>query len=84
MSKDMEFWKFLEEFDFISLCETWIDEKGWNFLKGKLPRLHDWECSFAVKEKRKGRFDYWEKKGMGENEQQADSKRGGRYNIIKN
>ena len=57
-NKDEDFWKFVKNFDFVSLCETWVDEKGWNRLKNKLPDTHEWRSSFAKKEKekRRGRF----------------------------
>lgn len=42
-------------FDFISLSETWLEEKGWERIKGKLPRTHEWECSFARKCRKRGR-----------------------------
>lgn len=42
-------------FDFISLCETWVEEKGWSNMKGMLPRTHEWVCIFAEKVKNKGR-----------------------------
>jgi len=32
--KDEEFWSYICEYDFISLSETWIDEKGWDRMKG--------------------------------------------------
>jgi len=54
-NKDKEFWEYVRSFDFVSLCETWVDVKGWKWLKGKLPETHEWECSFAVKKKIKGR-----------------------------
>jgi len=40
-------------YDFISLSETWVDEKGWKIWKKRLPRSHEWECGFAVKNKNK-------------------------------
>jgi len=54
-NKDREFWGYVRRFDLVSLCETWVDEKGWEGLKEKLPETHEWECSFAVKKKIKGR-----------------------------
>lgn len=54
-NKDKEFWKYIIEFDFISLRETWTNEVGWNRIKGKLPNTHVWECRSAEKVKRKGR-----------------------------
>lgn len=54
-NKDREFWEFIREHDYISLNETWLEEKGWEMIKNKLPKSYEWECSFATKEKRKGR-----------------------------
>lgn len=53
--QDVEFWEYLGKFDFISLNETWVEEEGWNRIKGNLPKTHVWECCFAKREKRKGR-----------------------------
>lgn len=45
----------MESFDFISLCETWVIETGWEKLKDKLSKSHMWDCSFAKKKRiRKG------------------------------
>jgi len=54
-NKDAECWNYILGFDYISLYETWLDEKGWEKWKGRLPGSHKWTCSFAEKEKRKGR-----------------------------
>lgn len=54
-NKGIDFWEYIKDFDFISLSETWLEEKGWNKLKGRLPCTHDWKCSFAERVKRKGR-----------------------------
>lgn len=37
------------------MSETWIDEKGWEYIKDRLPDSHEWACSYAVREKKKGR-----------------------------
>jgi len=54
-NKDREWWRYIIEFDFVSLSETWVDEKGWKIWKDKMPSSHTWECVFAVKSKNKGR-----------------------------
>jgi len=54
-NKGKDFWKFICRYDFISLCETWVDNEGWEKLKVKLPKTHVWEYSFATRDKRKGR-----------------------------
>lgn len=56
-NKDKEFWKFIRNYDYtsISLCETWVEEKGWDMVRNRLPKSHEWACSFAKKEKKKER-----------------------------
>jgi len=51
--KDEEFWKYICEYDFISLSKTWLDDKGWDRLKDWLLDSHEWEGSVARKEKTK-------------------------------
>jgi len=54
-SKDKEFWGYVRSFDYVSMCETWVDKKGWEGIKERLPESHDWVCSYAVKRRMKGR-----------------------------
>lgn len=35
--KDRDFWNFIEEFQFVSLVETWVGAKNWEKFKIKLP-----------------------------------------------
>jgi len=53
-NKDREWWRYIG-FDFISLNETWVNEKGWKIWKERLPRSHEWACDFAIKSKNKRR-----------------------------
>jgi len=53
--KDEEFWKYVGKFDFVSLEETWLDSKGWDKLKGWLPRTHVWKAIEARRENKRGR-----------------------------
>jgi exonuclease III len=73
-NKDRDFWKFVTSFDFISLCKTWVNEKGWDRLKNRLPDSHEWAGSYAKKEKEKkkgrckggfiiGRRKGWDRQG---------------------
>lgn len=55
LNKDMDFWKYVERFDYIGLCETWIGDKEWVNLQKRLPDSHVWNVLTAKKEKRKGR-----------------------------
>lgn len=36
-NKDKDCWKFIEGFDFVSLCETWLEKKDWIKLRNRLP-----------------------------------------------
>lgn len=36
-NKDMEFWEAFRDRDIIFLMETWLDEKGWDKIRGRLP-----------------------------------------------
>lgn len=54
-NKDKDCWKFIESFDFISLCETWLEKKDWIKLRNRLPTSFKLDCSFAKRDKVKGR-----------------------------
>jgi len=54
-NKDKTFWKYIGGFDRVNLCETWIDKKGWESLKERLPDLHEWVCSYAIRKGDRGR-----------------------------
>jgi len=54
-NKNRDWWRYIIGFDFISLCETWVDEKGWDTWKDRLPGSHVWACDFAKKDRNKGR-----------------------------
>lgn len=45
----------MEEGDFISITETWIEEKGEKYWKDKCSTDFTWKFFAAVKEKKKGR-----------------------------
>jgi len=54
-NKDRDFWKGLENWDVIVLSETWVDEKGWDRIKEKLPKGYKWGTQIAKRRSRKGR-----------------------------
>jgi hypothetical protein len=54
-NKEIEFWKYLGEFDVVELVETWVEEKGWERLEKRMPREFEWKCQYAEKESKKGR-----------------------------
>lgn len=54
-NKVKDFWKFIGEYDFISLNETWLEKERWDRLKNKLPKTHIWACSEAKRVKTRGK-----------------------------
>lgn len=54
-NKGKDFWKFIMNYDFISMSETWVDKENWEKLKGRLPKTHEWGCKYATRLKKKGR-----------------------------
>lgn len=53
--KDENFWKELREWDVVVLSETWMDEKRWEKVKGKLEGGFEWEVQLARRKSKKGR-----------------------------
>lgn len=54
-NKDEDFWTGLRKWEVIVLLETWMNEKGWRGIKGKLPRGYVWGLQWAEKKNRKGK-----------------------------
>ena len=54
-NKDRDFWKCIEEWDIIIMCETWLEKKGWSRIRGRLPRGYRWETQMARRKNKKGR-----------------------------
>lgn len=54
-NKDEDFWAGLRKWEVIVLQETWMNEKGWRGIKGKLPRGYVWWLQWAEKKNRIGR-----------------------------
>ncbi|KAK0169531.1 hypothetical protein PV328_011925 [Microctonus aethiopoides] len=45
----------IEAWDMVVLMETWVEEKGWDRLRGKLPIGYVWECQWAKRVSNMGR-----------------------------
>lgn len=59
-NKDKEFWKYIKDFDFVSLSETWLDENGWNKINNRLSKTHIYGIVILLskqKRKKKQRVD---------------------------
>lgn len=55
INKDEDFWKYLRDFNVISLTETLLKERGEEKLRDKLPQDYKQSCQAAVRDKFKGR-----------------------------
>lgn len=53
--KGREFWKEMTEWDIIVMTETWLEQKGWEILRGRTPRSYRWKVQLANRKNRKGR-----------------------------
>ena len=38
-NKNKDFWNYIDKFDFISLCETWLEENEWKKVEERLPKF---------------------------------------------
>jgi len=54
-NKDEEFWKRLGGWDVMVLMETWVERKGWERVKNKLPKGYRWGVQWATRSGRRGR-----------------------------
>lgn len=36
--KDREFWKEMTEWNIIVMTETWLEKRGWERLRGRMPK----------------------------------------------
>lgn len=45
----------MQEWDVITLMETWVGKKGWDKVRGRLPNGYIWKMQEAKKTNRKGR-----------------------------
>jgi len=51
--KDKKFWEGVEEW--VVMMETWMNEKGWERTRGRLPKGYKWKVQIARRRNRKGR-----------------------------
>ncbi|XP_070513034.1 golgin subfamily A member 6-like protein 6 [Cardiocondyla obscurior] len=54
-NKDEDFWKNMEKWEVIYMCETWLEEKKWKGLRSKLPKGYKWTNKRAEKKNKKRR-----------------------------
>lgn len=55
VSKNKEFWEKVRKWDIVIMSETWIEEKGWERVKERLPEGYTWKEQTARREHKKGR-----------------------------
>lgn len=54
-NKDKEFWEGVREWNVMVFSETWVEEKDWGRVKGKLPKGYVWRVQGVRKKNKKGR-----------------------------
>lgn len=54
-SKDDDFWREIQGWDVVGLSETWVEEKDWERVRGRLPTGFRWKCQHARRNKERGR-----------------------------
>jgi len=54
-NKDEEFWRGIEIWEVVMMSETWAEGKGWEKIKGKLPKGYSWEVQLARRRNKRGR-----------------------------
>ena len=54
-NKDREFWKGINDWDVVVMMETWVEDKGWERIKGKMTKGYRWWGQMASRKNKKGR-----------------------------
>ena len=54
-NKDGDFWKGLKEWEVMVMCETWMEERDWDYIENRLPKGYVWGKQWAKRENKKGR-----------------------------
>jgi len=54
-NKDRDFWDKLREWDVMVLLETWIERRGWEGVRNRLPRGYRWGVQWASRKGKRGR-----------------------------
>lgn len=53
--QDENFWNYIKGYDYIGMSKTWLTERRWGEIEGKLPETHIWCSKHAKKVKERGR-----------------------------
>ncbi|XP_070529779.1 calponin homology domain-containing protein DDB_G0272472-like [Cardiocondyla obscurior] len=79
-NKDEDFWKNMEKWEVIYMCETWLEEKKWKGLRSKLPKGYKWINKGAEKKNKKegngGMVMGWREELEGEEELEFKDRKG--------
>ena len=54
-NKDGDLWKGLEEWEVVVMCETWMEESDWVYVRNRLPEGYGWRKQWAKRESKKGK-----------------------------
>jgi len=54
-NKDREFWEKLKRWDVMVLMETWVEKRGWERVRNRLPKGYSWGVQGVIRKGRRGR-----------------------------
>lgn len=78
--KEVDFWEFIRQLDFVGIVETWIREDEGEVWIKNLPSEFDWHVQYAVREQSRGRGSggiiIGNRKGVMMTEEVDDGRRG--------
>ena len=49
------FWEYIQDYDYVTLLEIWVDVIRWDKIKPLLSKGYNWRCQYAKKENKKSR-----------------------------
>lgn len=54
-NKGQDFWEHIRRFEYVSMSETWVEEKVWEKMLNRMPGEFRWRAQFARRDAKKGR-----------------------------
>jgi len=54
-NKDEDFWKGINAWDVVVMMETWVENRGWERIRGRMTKGYKWKVQLASRKSKKGR-----------------------------
>lgn len=54
-NKGVKFWEEIRKWKVIVMVEIWVDERGWDRVRSRLPKEYSWEKQLTRRKNRKGK-----------------------------